>query len=144
MTTVTKSVLVPRSARRMFDLVDDVERYPEFLPWCAAAELYERTAGITRARIDIDYHGLESHVTTVNTKQPYERMDLEFVDGPFRTFRGHWRFTPLGDEGARVEFELEFAFSSASMDAMLAPVFGHIMETLVDRFVERAESLPCE
>jgi len=137
MTTVTKSVIVPRSPRRMFELVDEVESYPEFLPWCAATQLFERSAGITRARIDIDYHGLKSHVTTVNRKQPYERMDLEFVDGPFRTFRGHWRFAALGEEGARVEF----AFASASMDAVLAPVFGHIMETLVDRFVARADAV---
>ena len=89
--------------------------------------------------IDIDYHGLTSRISTRNRKQAPGRMDLEFVDGPFDKFKGQWRFTPLGDDGCRVEFALDYAFSSAAMDALLGPVFGHIMETLVDRFVERAK-----
>jgi ribosome-associated toxin RatA of RatAB toxin-antitoxin module len=141
MATVLKSVLVPHSARTMFELVDDCARYPEFLPWCAGVEVFERTPQITRARLDIDYHGLESHIATVNTKQPYERIDLEFVEGPFDRFKGHWRFLALGDSGCRVEFSVDYAFSSGAMDRMLAPVFGHIIETLVERFVMRADAL---
>ena len=138
MPTVLKSVLVPHSAALMFALVEDVERYPEFLPWCPRTTVFERTPEITRARLDIDYHGLVSHVSTLNRKEP-DRMDLEFVDGPFERFRGHWRFLSLGDEGCRVEFALDYAFSSAPMNRLLAPVFGQIIETLVDRFVARAD-----
>jgi ribosome-associated toxin RatA of RatAB toxin-antitoxin module len=141
MRTVLKSVLVPHSARTMFDLVDDCERYPEFLPWCAATEVFERTAEVTRARLDIDYHGLTTHIATLNRKQAPERMDLEFVEGPFDRFKGHWRFVALGDAGCRVEFSVDYAFSSGAMDKLLAPVFGHIIETLVERFVMRADSL---
>lgn len=139
MPTVLKSVLVQRPAADMFALVEDVERYPEFLPWCSATEVLERTAETTRARIDIDYHGLTSHVSTLNRKQAPQRMDLEFVEGPFEKFKGHWRFVPLGDAGCRVEFALDYSFANAAMDALLGPVFGHIIETLVDRFVARAE-----
>jgi ribosome-associated toxin RatA of RatAB toxin-antitoxin module len=139
MPTVLKSVLVHRPAADMFALVDDVERYPEFLPWCSAAEVLERTPGTTRARIDIDYHGLTSHFSTLNRKQAPSRMDLEFVEGPFEKFTGHWRFVALGDAGCRVEFELDYSFANAAMDALLGPVFGHIIETLVDRFVARAQ-----
>jgi ribosome-associated toxin RatA of RatAB toxin-antitoxin module len=139
MPTVRKSVHVQRSAQAMFALVDDVERYPEFLPWCSRTVVHERTPEITRASIDIDYHGLASRISTRNRKQAPGRMDLEFVEGPFDKFKGRWRFTPLGDAGCRVEFALDYTFSSAAMDALLGPVFGHIMETLVDRFVERAE-----
>jgi ribosome-associated toxin RatA of RatAB toxin-antitoxin module len=140
MPTVLKSVLVQRPAADMFALVDDVERYPEFLPWCSAAEVLERTPETTRARIGIDYHGLTSHFSTLNRKQPPQRMDLEFVEGPFEEFKGHWRFTPLGDAGCRVEFALDYSFANAAMGALLGPVFGHIIETLVDRFVARAEA----
>jgi ribosome-associated toxin RatA of RatAB toxin-antitoxin module len=75
-------------------------------------------------------------------KRPPEGMVLEFVEGPFERFRGHWRFVALGEDGCRVEFALDYAFSNAALEAVLGPVFGHIIETLVDRFVERAESFP--
>ena len=141
MATVLKSVLVAHSARTMFDVVDDCARYPEFLPWCAGAEVFERTDAVTRARLDVDYHGLESHISTVSSKQAYERIDLEFVEGPFDRFKGHWHFVALGEAGCRVEFSVDYAFSSGAMDRILAPVFGHIIETLVDRFVMRADAL---
>jgi ribosome-associated toxin RatA of RatAB toxin-antitoxin module len=138
MPTVTKSVLVPHSAERMFELVDDVENYPEFLPWCSGTRVLERSGELTRARIDIDYHGLKTSFTTRNRKQPPRRMDLELEEGPFDRLEGSWRFTPLGEEGTRVELSLDYALASRSMSRVLAPVFGHIMETLVDSFVERA------
>jgi ribosome-associated toxin RatA of RatAB toxin-antitoxin module len=140
MPTVLKTALVHRPAAALFALVDDVERYPEFLPWCSGTQVYERTPEATRARIDVDYHGLASHFSTLNRKQATGRMDLEFLEGPFDHFKGHWSFVPLGDEGCRVEFALEYSFSNAAMDALLGPVFGHIIETLVDRFVARAQA----
>lgn len=139
MPTVRKSVIVDRPASAMFELVDDVESYPQFLPWCAATEVYERTEHVTVARLDIDYHGLSSHIATRNEKRPPERIALEFVEGPFDRFKGHWRFVELGEEGCRVEFALDYAFSNLAFEAVLGPVFGHIVETLVERFVERAE-----
>jgi ribosome-associated toxin RatA of RatAB toxin-antitoxin module len=141
MPTVLKSVLVPHSARTMFALVDDVESYPQFLPWCSGAQVFERTEAITRARIDVDYHGLASHFTTLNRKQAPGRMDLEFVEGPFEDFKGQWTFAALGEAGCRVELALAYSFSNPAMAALLGPVFGHIIETLVDRFVARAEAL---
>ena len=139
MPTVRKSVIVPHSRDTMFTLVDEVERYPEFLPWCPATELLERSDEVTRARLEVDYHGLKTHIETLNRKHPPESMQLEFVDGPFQEFSGLWSFSPLGDEGCRVEFALDYAFSSRVLEATLGPVFGHIMETLVESFVARAE-----
>jgi len=139
MPTVTKSVLVARSAETMFALVDDVERYPEFLPWCRSTTVLERTAQITRARLDIDYRGLRTHIVTLNRKQPPTAMTLEFVEGPFERFGAEWTFTPLGGEGCRVEYAMDYRFSSATVERVVAPVFGYIAETLVDRFVARAE-----
>lgn len=138
MATVRKSVIVPHSCARMYALVEDVERYPEFLPWCAATEVLERTPGVTRARLEIEYRGLKTFIATRNLKLEPEEMILEFEQGPFERFRGRWEFVPLGDEGCRVEFAMEYAFSSAALEALLGPAFGYIAETLVDRFVERA------
>ena len=142
MPTVLKSVIVHRPAAEMFALVDAVERYPEFLPWCGGAVVIERNDQVTHARIDIDYHGMKSRFATRNRKEPPEWMHLDFTEGPFERFRGHWRFVPLGAEGCRVEFALDYGFENAALDALLGPVFGHIVETLVDRFVARAESGP--
>jgi ribosome-associated toxin RatA of RatAB toxin-antitoxin module len=138
MPTVTKSVLVPHTAERMFELVDRVESYPDFLPWCAGARVIERNAQVTRARLDIDYHGLKTHFTTRNRKEPPRRMEIELEEGPFDRLDGRWTFTPLGDEGSRVELSLEYTLASRAIGQLLAPVFGQIMESLVDSFVERA------
>ncbi|QJR14491.1 type II toxin-antitoxin system RatA family toxin [Usitatibacter palustris] len=140
MPTVRKSVIVARPAEALFALVDDVEQYPSFLPWCSGATLIERTPTITQGRIEIDYHGLKSHVATINRKEPPEWMHLDFTEGPFERFHGHWHFTPLGADGCRVEFALDYAFDSKAIELVLGPVFGHIAETLVDRFVARAEA----
>jgi ribosome-associated toxin RatA of RatAB toxin-antitoxin module len=125
----------------MFALVDDVERYPQFLPWCSAARVLERTRELTRARLDIDYHGLRTHFTTVNRKHPPRAMDLGLEEGPFERLEGRWTFTPLGSEGSRVELTVDYELESRGFDRVVAPVLGHILETLVDRFVARAESL---
>ena len=124
----------------MFRLVDEAEHYPEFLPWCSAAEIHERTAERTRATLEIAYRGLKSRITTLNRNTPPESIDLELVEGPFERFLGHWRFIPLGTEGCRVEFTLEYSFSSGALESLLAPVFGYVTETLVDHFVKRAEA----
>ena len=142
MPTVTKSVIVPHAVERMFELVDRVEDYPEFLPWCSAARVLERTASVTRARLDIDYHGLKSHFSTRNAKEAPRRMEIRLEEGPFEKLAGEWRFTPLG-EGCRVELSVDYELASSSMARLLAPAFGHIMETLVDRFVARAEASRC-
>jgi ribosome-associated toxin RatA of RatAB toxin-antitoxin module len=141
MQEVRKTVIVARPAAAMFRLVDECERYPEFLPWCSGAEV-RREDGVVHARLEIDYHGLKSHVATVNQVVPPGSIDLAFADGPFRHFQGHWRFVPLGEAGCRVEFTLDYAFSSATLERVLGPMFAKIVDTLVDRFVDRAESVP--
>ena len=139
MSHVRKSVIVPHSCATMFALVDAVERYPEFLPWCARTGVLERTAEVTRARIDVDYHGLKTSFTTRNAKRAPHSMTLELVEGPFERFGGEWTFTPLGAEGCRVALSLDYAAAGGALQALMAPVFGQIVETLVDRFVERAD-----
>ena len=141
MPTLRKSAIVPYPCETMFELVDRVEAYPEFLPWCAGVELIERTAEVTSARIEISWRGLESHVATRNTKRAHQAMDLAFLAGPFESFSGAWRFAPLGEAGCRVEFALDYAFSSAALELALGPLFNHVLGSVVDRFVARAEEM---
>ena len=142
MPIVRKSAIVPHACETMFDMVDRVEDYPRFLPWCAGAKVLERGDEVTRARIDIDYHGLTSHFTTRNIKRRPHTMSLELIEGPFMSFSGQWRFEPLGANGCRVELAVDYAFSNRALDIALAAMFGHVLESLVDGFVARAESAP--
>jgi ribosome-associated toxin RatA of RatAB toxin-antitoxin module len=139
--TLRKSAIVPYPCATMFELVDRVEAYPEFLPWCAGVRLIERTDSVTSARIDIAWRGLESHIATRNAKRPPQAMDLAFLEGPFEDFSGAWRFSPLGDGGCRVEFTLDYTFANAALDIALGPLFGHVLGSVVDRFVARAEEV---
>lgn len=138
MAVVEKSVLIEHSAPQMFDLVDRVEAYPEFLPWCAGVQLFERSDTRTSARLDINYHGLRAHFATTNAKLYPRSMVISLDDGPFRHMDGGWRFTPLGETACKVEFRLHYEFSSKLLEKALGPVFKHIASTLVESFVKRA------
>jgi ribosome-associated toxin RatA of RatAB toxin-antitoxin module len=140
MQRVTKSVLVPFAATRMFELVDRVEEYPQFLPWCGGAKVLEQSGDRKTARINIDYHGVRAHFTTDNVNRPPESIVITLKDGPFRHLHGEWRFRALGDAGCKVEFELAYEFATQLLDKAIGPVFGHIARTFVDAFVKRAEA----
>ena len=139
MQCVKKSVLVPYSAERMYELVDRVEDYPRFLPWCAGARVLESHPGGKTARVDIDYHGVRAHFTTLNSNTPGELIVISLKDGPFRQLDGEWRFTRLRDDACKVEFDLRYEFSSGLLDKVIGPVFNHIATTFIDAFVKRAE-----
>jgi ribosome-associated toxin RatA of RatAB toxin-antitoxin module len=141
MAGVNKSVLVPQPAARMAALVDDVERYPESLPWCGKTELLFRDEHLFRATIHINYHGVRQSFTTENTKQAPQFMDIRLVEGPFRMLHGHWKFTDLGGVGCKIELAMQYDFSSRLLERLVGPVFGHITNTLVDAFVKRAQTL---
>ena len=138
---VTKSVLVAHSAAEMFALVDDVEAYPQFLPWCGGAKVLERHENGKTARIDIDYHGVKAHFTTANENQPPDRIVITLKDGPFKHLHGEWRFRALAEDAAKVEFELAYEFTTHLLEAIVGPVFSRIANTFIDAFVKRAEKL---
>jgi ribosome-associated toxin RatA of RatAB toxin-antitoxin module len=139
MAQVEKTVLVPYSAAQMFALVDDVESYPQFLPWCGGVDLIERSESTTQATLHINYHGVKQNFTTSNAKQFPSRMDITLVDGPFSHLEGHWQFTALTESACKVEFRLQYTFANAVLEKLIAPVFSHIAATFVDAFVARAE-----
>ena len=141
MPTVSKSVLVPHAAEVMFQLVDAVEHYPEFLPWCGGTAVLKRDERETIATIAIRYAGVSQSFTTVNKKENHEWMRLTLRDGPFKSLQGHWHFLALSVGACKVELQLDYAFSNIVLEHAIGPVFGMIAETMMDRFVARAENL---
>jgi ribosome-associated toxin RatA of RatAB toxin-antitoxin module len=138
---VTKSVLVGYSAEQMFELVDAVEAYPQFLPWCSGAEVACRDATRTRATIHVNYHGAKQSFTTENTKDAPRTMAVKLVEGPFRILDGEWRFLPLSESACKIDFRLHYEFASKLLEKLVGPVFTYIATTMVDAFVKRADKL---
>lgn len=141
MPDVRKSVLVEFSADEIFALVDAVEHYPEFLPWCGGANVSYRDEHRTRATIHINYRGIRQSFTTENVKEPGHSMRMGLIEGPFRKLDGRWRFVPLAEHGCKVEFRLQYEFSTKILEKLVGPVFNHIANTLVEAFVQRARSI---
>ncbi|HEX9300913.1 MAG TPA: type II toxin-antitoxin system RatA family toxin [Casimicrobiaceae bacterium] len=141
MQRVKKSVLVPHSASAMFELVDRVDLYPQFLPWCGGAHVLETHEGGKTARIDIDYHGVKAHFTTDNVNRAPESIVVTLRHGPFRHLHGEWRFRALAEDACKVEFELAYEFATPMLGRVVGPVFNHIANTFIDAFVRRAESV---
>jgi ribosome-associated toxin RatA of RatAB toxin-antitoxin module len=144
MKTIHKSVLLWHSAHEMFALVTDIERYPQFLPWCDQGEVLEQVDGGMVARVGMAISGLRQSFTTRNIHEEDRKVCMELVDGPFSRLDGVWQFTPLGDgtqRACKVEFELSYGFSSSALAALVGPVFDRIAGSLVDAFVKRADQV---
>jgi ribosome-associated toxin RatA of RatAB toxin-antitoxin module len=144
MKTVHKSVLIWYSPQEMFALVTDVPRYPEFLPWCdRSAVLAEDADGMT-AEVGIAFGGIHQSFTTRNTHHAPDSVDVKLIKGPFSQLDGQWRFGPVGDgtqRACKIDLTLNYGFSSATLSALVGPVFDKIAATLVDAFVKRAEQV---
>lgn len=142
---VIKSVLIWYSPAEMYRLVTGVRDYPQFLPWCERADVVEESEAGMTARLHLAYAGVRHAFTTRNVHVPGQSVEVNLVDGPFSDLAGAWHFRPLatpsgGDPPAcKIEFDLRYAFSSRSLEAVVSPVFDRIANTFVDSFVQRAE-----
>jgi ribosome-associated toxin RatA of RatAB toxin-antitoxin module len=141
MALVEKSVLIEYSAERMHSLVSDVERYPDFLPWCSGAHVETREDGVVCASLSIDYHGIKQSFKTENRSSPPQRIEIRLVSGPFRQLDGEWRFTALAPQACKIEFRLHYEFSNRLLEKLVGPVFKHIANSLLDAFLRRAQQL---
>ncbi len=135
---VKKSALVPYLATEMFDLVDDVDAYADFLPWCSGSEVRSRSDEVVEATLELQKGGVSKSFTTRNATVRGESIDLCLLGGPFRHLQGGWRFEPLGDGGCKVSLELDFEFDSRMVDMMFGAFFEDTCNSLVDAFVRRA------
>ena len=138
---IDRSVLVPFTPAQLYALVDRVEDYPRFLPWCGGTVVHGRDDHSTRAAITIDFKGIRQSFSTENVNTPPNRIDMRLVEGPFKKLDGTWQFHALGDDACKVEFRLHYEFSSRLLEKLVGPVFDHIAGSFVDAFVTRAEQV---
>lgn len=135
-----RSALVPYSAEQMFDLIEQVERYPEFLPWCTRTELIERTEVTVAATVEVGFRDLHVRVTTRNEKRRPEWMAIHMQDGSFRHFVGEWKLGALGTLGCRIDFALRYELALHA-EKLAGPLIDHAANQMVDAFVRRAEAV---
>ncbi|MBI5660488.1 MAG: type II toxin-antitoxin system RatA family toxin [Nitrosomonadales bacterium] len=141
MALVEKSVLVPYSAEQMFVLVDGVEDYPQFLPWCGGSSVSSVDGDTVHATVHINYHHIRQSFTTENLRQPPNYIDITLKDGPFKHLDGGWRFIPLSESACKIEFQLHYEFSHKLLEKVFGPVFHYIANNLVEAFIHRAEKV---
>jgi ribosome-associated toxin RatA of RatAB toxin-antitoxin module len=141
MNNIKKSILLPYSCKQMYDLVTHVADYPKFLPWCSHVDIFEQDAHTTNAKMHINFKGIKQFFHTHNTQQPYERIDMNFIDGPFKHFKGHWIFKQISHNACKIEFCLEYEFNSKIIEKIIGPVFQIITSTFVDCFVKQAKQI---
>lgn len=141
MPTIQKSAVVPYSQKQMYQLVDDIEGYPHFIPWCVSSEIISRTDDEVRATLTFASRGMQKSFTTLNRLQPHKMMEIRLLHGPFKQLEGFWRFESHKNSHCMVQLDLEFEFSSRLLAMMFGPIFNQVASTLVDAFVKRAHEI---
>jgi ribosome-associated toxin RatA of RatAB toxin-antitoxin module len=141
MQVVERSALVTHTPAQMFALVNDVARYPEFLPWCVRSTVEEVSAVERIASVQVARGILKTEFTTRNALLPDREIHMQLMEGPFRSLDGLWRFTSIGSRGSRVDFRVEFEFKNRLMAAALNAVFESLCGSIVDAFVQRARKV---
>jgi len=137
MKRISRSAIVECSAMEFYALVEAIESYPEFLPWCAAAEVRERTPGRTVAMLTLAVKGVKHSFMTENSNLPGHSIDIRLIEGPFKQLTAAWRFTALGARACKAEYSMDYEFSNRLVAAVLDPVFRRIADTTVDLFTKR-------
>ena len=141
MREVTRSALVAQPPGRMFALINDVERYPEFVPGCTHARVESRTDTEIVATMGVRKGPMQAEITTRNTLETDRRITMTLVRGPFSELEGVWTLTPVGSDGCRVELFMRFAFGNRMSAMLFEPIFEQTATSLVDAFVARARTL---
>ena len=140
-TRIQRSALLPYPARALYDLVNDVASYPQFLPWCSAAEVLESNDHLMRATLKVGRAGISQQFTTRNALVPGESITMKLEQGPFSALHGVWQFQALSDKACKITLDLSFEYSGALVKATLGPLFNQAATTMVDAFCKRAKQL---
>ena len=142
MTTITRSSLVLYTPEQMYDLVNDVEAYPSFLPWCRASKIISKSDDVISASLELAKGGIHHVFSTRNKLVGGESIAIELIDGPFQHLEGHWQFKSIGNgEGCRIQLDMDFEFSNRIISMALGPIFTQISGSLVDAFCKRAQDI---
>ena len=141
MPRIEKSVQMNHSASQMFALVDGVESYPKFLPWCSGSSVVACDEGVNHATIVISYLHLKHSFTTENIRDIPKSIKMRLLNGPLKHLDGKWSFIPLSDTTCRVEFFLHYTFSNILLDKLVGPLFFNIVNSFVGAFAKRAKDI---
>ena len=141
MTVVEKSALVKFSAHQMYDLVEDVESYPDFLPWCAGSRILNRKNNIVDAELQISKGGFSKAFATRNILDTGGKITISLINGPFSSLEGVWNFMPLREDASKITLDLEFEMSGKLVSLAFGAVFHQICNTMVSSFTQRAKQV---
>ncbi len=141
MSIVQKSALVKYSANQMFDIVDDIESYPDFLPWCSGSKILLRAGNIVEAELNIAKAGFNKTFATRNTSDEHGKLSMTLLDGPFSSLDGMWDFMPLREDASKISLDLEFEMNSKFASLAFGAVFNQICNTMVKSFTDRAKQV---
>ena len=141
MNKVQRSALVMYSDQAMFDLVNDVSNYPQFMDGCQSAEVFEQSDQVMVARLDLKKAGVKTSFMTRNSLSAPSTIEMSLEDGPFQSLRGVWRFKALTPEACKVSLDLEFEFNSMAMGMAASKLFSSMANDLVDSLCRRADQV---
>jgi ribosome-associated toxin RatA of RatAB toxin-antitoxin module len=142
--SISKSAVVPFTAEQMYDLVNDVETYPLFLPWCSAGVVHTHEPHYMKASVSLAVGAVKQTFTTENSLKPAERIDVQLVSGPFKKLHGYWTFEPAGEGMCRISFKMNFEYKNMLVKLALNKIFQGIGNSMVSCFIERAKQLYAE
>lgn len=141
MAEVHKSALVKFSAQRMFQLVDHIEAYPEFLPWCSGSRILCRQTDVVEAELQITKGGFRKSFATRNCLDRFGKIYMSLLEGPFSSLEGVWNFIPLREDASKISLDLEFEMPGVLANLAFGAVFNQICNTMVSSFTQRAKEL---
>ncbi|EJF30679.1 type II toxin-antitoxin system RatA family toxin [Enterobacter sp. Ap-916] len=141
MPQISRTALVPYSAEQMYQLVNDVNSYPEFLPGCTGSRVIDASANQMTAAVDVSKAGISKTFTTRNTLTDNQSILMHLVDGPFKKLMGGWKFTPLSEDACRIEFQLDFEFTNKLIELAFGRIFKELAGSMVQAFTTRAKEV---
>ena len=141
MTEISKATVVPYTPEEMYVLVNDIESYPAFLPWCSAAKILTQQEESLTATLSLALGKIKQSFTTENTMQDGSRIEMQLVDGPFKHLSGYWKFNPEDEQSCHIQLHMNFEFKNKIIKHTLGKVFYKVMDSLVDSFVQRAQEI---
>lgn len=141
MTIIQRSAIVPHIPEEMYQLVNNIEDYPNFIPWCQATEVHSRNEDEIRATLAFEGGGFRKSFTTCNRLQKNKMIEMRLINGPFKHLEGFWRFEPQGDNECIVKLDLEFELTNKFFGMAFGAVFNQVANSLVEAFSKRAEEV---
>jgi ribosome-associated toxin RatA of RatAB toxin-antitoxin module len=141
MTVINKSAIVPYTPAQMYDLVNDIDQYSQFVPYCVNSQVIERNADEIHASLTFAGAGIHKSFSTLNRLQPHKMVEMRLVNGPFKSLEGFWSFESMDTQLCRVTLNLEFEFATGMLKVLFGPVFTQVAALLVEAFHDRAKQV---